>query len=98
MKKQRRKFNAAFKAKVAIEALKERETLSELSKRFEIHPNQITNWKKEFLQGAESIFEKPGKKERAETNVDTEALFSKIGKLEMEKEFLKKSLKRSESL
>lgn len=56
MKKSRRKFTDAFKAKVAIEALKERETLSELAKRFEIHPNQISIWKREFLENAENAF------------------------------------------
>ena len=49
MKKTRRKFTGAFKAKVAIEALKERESLAELSKHFEVHPNIISKWKKEFL-------------------------------------------------
>lgn len=50
MKKSRRKFTDAFKAKVAIEALRERETLSELAQRFEIHPNQISIWKRAFLE------------------------------------------------
>ena len=50
MKKSRRKFTAAFKDQVAIEALKERETLAELAKGFEIHPNQIGQWKREFLK------------------------------------------------
>ena len=49
MKRSRRKFSSEYKAKVVIEALKERETMAELAKRFEIHPNQITTWKKEFL-------------------------------------------------
>ena len=48
MRAKRRKFTAAFKAELAIEALKERESMAELSKRFEIHPNMITTWKREF--------------------------------------------------
>jgi len=61
MKKTRRKFTSAFKAKVAIEALKERETLSELAKRFDLHPNQISMWKREFLDNAD---QKTKKKKR----------------------------------
>ncbi len=49
IKGSRRKFSSEYKAKVVIEALKERETMAELAKRFEIHPNQITTWKKEFI-------------------------------------------------
>ncbi|MCJ7448601.1 MAG: transposase [Bacteroidales bacterium] len=49
MKKSRKKHTAAFKAQVAIEAIKEQETLSDLAKRFEIHPQMISNWKREFL-------------------------------------------------
>jgi transposase-like protein len=58
MKKSRRKFSSQFKAKVAIEALKERETLAELAKRYEIHPNQISQWKREFLDNADKAFAK----------------------------------------
>ncbi|MFC3198154.1 transposase [Parapedobacter deserti] len=54
MKKERRKFSAAFKAKVAIEAIKEISTVHELAARCEIHPNQITTWKREFLEHAET--------------------------------------------
>lgn len=68
MKKSRRKFTDAFKAKVAIEALKERETLSELAKRFEIHPNQISIWKREFLENAENAFASKNKKEETDNH------------------------------
>ena len=58
MRKERRRFSAAFKAKVALEAIKEKETLQQLASKFEVHPNQITQWKREFLEGAEQIFSK----------------------------------------
>jgi transposase-like protein len=89
MKGKRRKFGAAFKAKVAIEALKERESLAELSKRFEVHPNMISKWKQEFLENSSAAFEKEKDKSQ---EADTEKLYARIGRLELEKEFLKKSL------
>jgi transposase len=91
MKQKRRKFSGAFKAKVAIEALKERETLAELSKRFEVHPNLISKWKQEFLEKSSEIFEK---KSDAESEVDADKLYAKIGQLEIENDFLKKSLNK----
>jgi len=56
MKKSRKKHKAAFKAQVAIEAIKEQETLSDLAKRFEVHPQMISNWKREFLSRGAEIF------------------------------------------
>lgn len=97
MKRKRRKFSSAFKAKVALEALKERETLAELATRFEVHPNQISSWKQEFLNKADLVFEKKGSKS-AESQIDPEKLYAKIGQLEMEREFLKKSLKKLDLL
>jgi transposase-like protein len=95
MKKTRRKFTSGFKARVAIEAIKERYTLSELSEKFEIHPTQITKWKKDFLENASSVFETSGKKDDEGDIVDVDQLFSKIGRLEIERDFLKKSLKKT---
>lgn len=92
MKKSRRKFTSAFKAQVAIEALKERESLAELSKRFEVHPNMISKWKQEFLEKSSGVFDK---KSEEETGVDPEKLYAKIGQLEVENDFLKKSLKKT---
>jgi transposase-like protein len=94
MKSKRRKFSAQFKAKVAVEALKERESLSELSRRFEVHPNMISNrvggrWKNEILDNSSTIFEKERSTED-EVIPDPEKLYAKIGKLELENDFLKK--------
>ena len=92
MKQKRRKFTSAFKAQVAIEALRERETLAELSKRYEVHPNIIGKWKHEFLERSSHIFEKS--LNDSDREIDLDKLYSKIGKLEMENDFLKKSLKK----
>jgi transposase-like protein len=92
MKKSRRKFTAQFKAKVAIEALKERETLGELAKKYEIHPNQISQWKREFLENADKAF--TGPKDKSEDQTDVKELFQQIGQLKVENDFLKKNLKK----
>jgi transposase len=92
MKAKRQKHSGAFKAKVAIEALQERETLVELSKKYGIHPNQITRWKKEFLERAPQLFEKTQPADNNEK--DIEKMFAKIGQLEMERDYLKKNLKK----
>ena len=88
MKAIRRKFSAGFKAKVAIEALKERESLAELSKRFEVHPNMISKWKQEFIEHSAEVFEK---KKEVEDGVDLEKIYTKIGELEIENDFFKKT-------
>lgn len=90
MSRKRRNFSSSFKAKVAIEAIKERETLSEISKKYDLHPNQISNWKKEFLENSSSIFETT-KKEDTETVEDVDKLYAKIGRLEVENDFIKKT-------
>lgn len=93
MKTSRRKFTGAFKAQVAIEALKERESLAELSKRFGVHPTVINRWKKEFISRAGEIFETLPPEEESEK--EKERLFAKIGQLEMERDWLKKISKRA---
>ncbi|MBW6480491.1 MAG: IS3 family transposase, partial [Bacteroidales bacterium] len=80
------------KAKVAIEALKERESLAELSKHFEVHPNIISKWKREFLENSANVFDHQSKEQEKE--VDIEKLYAKIGQLEIENDFLKKNLRK----
>ena len=91
MKKSRRKFTAKFKATVAIEALKEQQTLLELSKRFEIYPNQITTWKSEFIDNAQAAFGVYKQPTKASSEVPVERLYQEIGQLKVENEFLKKT-------
>lgn len=93
MKAKRRKFTSAFKARVAIEALKERESLAELSKRFEVHPNIISKWKQEFLSRASEIFETEPPEVTLEA--EQEKLHALIGKLQVENEWLKKISKKA---
>jgi transposase len=93
MKAKRRKFTAAFKAQVVIEALKERLTLAEISKKFEVHPNMISKWKQEFLERSPEIFEGHVPKEDFES--ERERLYAKIGQLEVERDWLKKISKRA---
>ena len=93
MKAKRKQYSPSFKAKVALEALKDKDTLAELSKKFEVHPTQIGKWKQEFLSRAASVFEKASGAETGE-QIDADQLYAKIGRLELENEFLKKSLKK----
>ena len=88
MKANRKKHTAAFKAQVAIEALKERETLAELSRRFEVNANQISRWKQEFLSRSVEIFQTKAPEENLEA--EKEKLHAVIGKLQVENEWLKK--------
>ena len=97
MRKTRRKFTSEFKSKVAIEALKERYSLSELAERFELHPNQISQWKQEFLEKSKDVFDKKSSKPKEE-QVDLDKLYAKIGQLEVECDYLKKNLKKLDLL
>jgi transposase-like protein len=92
MKQSRRKFSGAFKAQVAIEALKERDSLSDLAKRFDVQPLLITRWKKEFVERSSEIFETRAPEKEYQDEKDR--LYSKIGRLEMENDFLKKVSKK----
>ena len=81
----RTKFKADVKAKVALEALKGDKSTAELAQIYGVHPTQITQWKKQLLDLAPSLFE--GRHTKV-NNVDVDELYKKIGKLEMERDFL----------
>lgn len=93
MKSIRRVHSAEFKAKVAIEALRERQSMAELAQKYAVHPTQITTWKQEFIEKSAMVFERKSSKAE-EPAIESAVLYAKIGQLEVEKEFLKKSLKK----
>jgi transposase len=90
-KRPRRNHGSAFKAKVALEAIKEEQTLVELAERFQVHPSQITEWKKQLLERAEEIFTK---EKSPDTGSSVKELHAKIGQLAMENDFLSVALGR----
>jgi len=90
MKSKRKNHSSAFKAKVVIEALKEQKTITELAMIYEIHPNQISIWKKEFLDNAAEVFDKSSKHAKDESDVSK--LYEAIGQLQIENNWLKKKL------
>lgn len=89
----RRKFSPSFKAKVALEAAKNQQTLAELSKKFDVNPVMISKWKSDFLERMSMVFESSAEKE-PEESVDSKELYAQIGQLKVEKEFLKKNCKK----
>ncbi len=93
MSKRRRNHSAAFKARVALEAVKGEQTLSELSARFGIHQTQIQQWKKQLVDGSKDIFG-ASEKERKHIESEVKDLHAKIGQLTMERDFLSQALGR----
>lgn len=92
MKRQRRNFPPSFKAKVALAALKESQSLSELSSQFEVHANMISTWKKTLESGAGELFESKRGPKAAQDEELTDRLYRQIGEMKMELDWLKKKL------
>jgi len=93
-KRPRRNHAPAFKAKVALVAIKGDRTLAELAEQFDVHPNQITQWKAQLESGAADIFG-PGGGRSAEPVVDVKTLHAKIGELMLENDFLEGALSKA---
>ena len=93
-KRPRRNHTAAFKAKVALAAMKGEKTLAELAQQFDVHPNQITQWKAQLFEGAAGVFGQD-KSEAATSGVDLKGLHAKIGELTLENDFLEGALTKA---
>jgi transposase-like protein len=85
----KRKYGAEFMAKVAVAAVKEVHTMSELASQFGVHPTQIHKWRRRLLEGAEDLFGRPGES-RQRDEAEVAELYEQIGRLKMELEWLKK--------
>jgi transposase len=94
--KRRRKFTSQFKSKVALEALREQQPIHEIAKRYQVHPSQVTEWKKTLLGQASTVFDR-GKAQTAKETKDKrlqEKLYKNIGQLKVEVDFLKDSCEK----
>ena len=91
MSTKRRKFSKEFKTKVVLEALKERETLESLAKKYELSPQQISMWKAQAMENFSQLFNSD-KTDNKKEQVDIQTLYAQIGKLKVQNDFLKKNL------
>ncbi len=91
MSNKRKRHAPAFKAKVALAALKNEETIAELAQRFSVHPTMITSWKRALTVGATDIFDK-GNKSRKQAEGQIDELYRHIGQLKVERDFLARKL------
>jgi transposase len=92
-KRPRRNHSPAFKAKVALAAVKGEKTLTELAQQFDVHPNQVTQWKTQLLESAAGVF--GGGSVPASPAVDVKSLHAKIGELTLENDFLEGALSKA---
>ncbi len=96
--KKRRSFDDGFKARVALEAIKGEKTISELSSIYEVHPNLIRQWKKHLLENASGLFSRKKDPQIEEQEKLTEELYKRIGRQDIELEFLKKKYKQIQNM
>jgi transposase len=92
--KTRRRFSAEFKAKVALEAIKGHQTVAELATKHELHPTQITAWKREAIEKLAKVFDDRGTEIQANRDAEMTKLHAKIGQLVVERDFLAKAFDR----
>lgn len=89
----RKTHSVSFKAKVAIAALREQETVAQLSSRFAVHSSQVHQWKRQVLEGMEGLFNTAGRPRKGDSDeVSVDELYEQIGRLKMELEWLKKKV------
>ncbi len=91
MKRKRKQYSPAFKAKVALAAIRNEATVAELAAKYEIHPTMVGNWKRELIEGAAELFDK-GQKNKKQQDAGVDELYRQIGKLKVENDFLSKGL------
>lgn len=92
MARKRRSFTSTFKSKVALEAIQGMRTISELAQKHKLHPTQINLWKKQLLDGAESVFEDGSKQKQETDEPKITELYEQIGRLNVQLEWLKKKV------
>lgn len=92
MSRRRRKFDGAFKARVALDAIRGLKTVSELAAIHKVHPTQIALWKKQLLEGAVSVFEESSTKKQPVDEPSSSELYEQIGRLKMELDWVKKKV------
>ena len=90
----RRRFTADFKAKVALEALRGDKTIQEIAARHKVHPNQVSTWKRQAMDGLSAVFSNGAEKARMNHDGEIHDLHAKIGQLTVERDFLARGLKR----
>ena len=93
-KRTRRKFSAEFKAKVALEAIKNQKTMAQLSKQFDVNAITISKWKAEALENLQMVFKSGQLASESESSIEAEKLYAQIGQLKVENDFLKKSARK----